>query len=579
MNKIKFLVVVILFFSITTFIFQSCQKESINEIVQNEIGTKKYSSARNVDDIPLNMEWQDGTYLRFLNSNEAKLALERVNAVIDNSVFNEALLEENCELYPNLDIWERNQRFISMRKVYEMYECELTNHDMDPTKIKKSPVRNDAIATMISPDGLIQIGDTIQFFSDILIAKAPVSEKALLKSVVLGEVDYSKEHQNLGLFLMPRSPLGCFADFSLDINHGAKTVIANYTGSPLDDGDVSIVWTIGDGNNQHKNETNVSETYETAGEKTICVTYNKYDVVQDTTYFYSQMETDSTFQLPNGQDTTVTVYTTVQTSVVHSLKKLICTDTKCKTITIGGCTADFDTVEAIDNIWSFINKSSTPYGIIDSVKWDFGDGTTSTDYTPAPHSYPCDRKFTVTLTIFSDQCPNGNATVSEDITATSANCCDADAQMSDKFFYHPTDPNKRIEVNYDLGVWWDWAGNQDFKAHIWYSEKRRGDCWYCSKKVKWRKSSGVLSVSARGSLFGVDANDCTCIAPRVLSLQPPSIEAHSHNFKDKLGSYNIFDTKKLLRLKDGSPVYLDYFVDGVKYVTIECQEQPGFVCE
>ncbi len=38
-------------------------------------------------------------------------------------------------------------------------------------------------------------------------------------------------------------------------------------------------------------------------------------------------------------------------------------------------------------------------------------------------------------------------------------------------------------------------------------------------------------------------------------------------------------TDKLHWMKDNSPVYIDYIVDGYHYVRVHCQNYPGFHCE
>lgn len=515
--------------------------------------------------------WEEGTYLVFADEREFAETYRELNHLIESDENSSIITEgySDCFENPALDQWEaeRGGEFESMRSTYERYECDMLNCGADPSGIKGIPLIDDALATLVSIDGLIQIGEEIIHLSDDANAKAPVQEKETLKNVLDGSLIPPPNFlKNKDIKIQLRSSGNCSADFNFQINHNTLDVYVEYTGSSITGGDKSITWSAIPGDD-HKNETSFTLDYNSPGTKTICVTYNEYDVVPDTTYYYVKEIVDG--------DTIC-----VQKFNVSMIKKLVCSDTECKDIELGGCTAEFSHTVGIDNVVSFANLSSVAHGDITSVLWQFGDGNTSTQMHPT-HTYECDKDFEVTLIIYSNQCPGGSATFTQTVDATGIRCCDENPQSSWKTKYHPTDDKKKIKYRYDMGTnagIFNGILDQDLKGKIEYYEYRSGGIWPFNG-TKWRKTDGLLDVNFNGPVFGNDEDGCTCQQPRNTEAEPPTDWGKSKTFKDEFGGWWTPGADKKLRMKDTDPVIIDYNVNGVLYVTQVCTSEPGFHCE
>ena len=537
---------------------------------------KKYTKSQDLTIDLFSNNWEEGSYLIFRSNEEIKNAYEELNNLINSK---EKDISDDCFSQPLLDNWEsRFDGFESMRKTYEKNECKLLNEGFDLKSIKDIPIIDDALATLISVDGIVQVGNSIEYFSDDIYAKAPIELKDRLRDILNGNGNFDSRDKKNGIEITFRSNTSCHASFTLEINHVTKEVFVQYTGDPIEGGDKHITWDL-EGNDNHKDEDSFMHKYSSLGEKKICVTYTEYDIVPDTTYFSTSYTVDTTITVQLTDTTTTTKDTTIIRYVKHYkvdyVKKLVCTDTYCKSFEIGSCTADFDYEVGIDNVVTFTNKSSVPYGTITGYLWNFGDGHSSTLPNPT-HTFECNRDYTVTLKITSNQCEGGYKIVSQKIKAKGLLCCDKNPQSSWKEKINPNDNNKKIKYRYDMGTNWEWL-DQDFKGKIKYYEYRYGGVWPF-KSIKWRKTKGLLDVDFIGNLYGKDEDGCICQTARELKANPDDYLGKSKTFKDNLGGNNL-GTKKTVWMKQTDPVKIEYRVDGVLYLIQTCTTEPGFVCE
>lgn len=548
---------------------------------ESDYSGKNLTSPRSKDLTTSNLltkNWQTGTYLVYSSEEEIRADYHDLQ-VLKTSEFNSVSNEDMDagEFNPELDKWEsENGGFISMRKAYELHSYYGLESGLDPSKLRGVPIIDDALATIISPDGLVQVGEEIQYFSPLVYASAPITLKDRLRDIVENGSAYTPKDKKDGIEVMSRSGSNCNADFSFDINQNSGDVFVTYTGTDISGGDKTIVWSV-EGNNTYTDQTSFTHNYSTPGQKTICVTYTETGIVKDTTYNYHLNFKDSTYVIPNSEparDTTVRIRVVERVAVVNEVVRIICTDNQCRTFELGDCDANFDFTVGFDNEVNFVDQSTTMFGNITGWQWNFGDGTTSTERNPT-HKYPCDREFEVTLIIFSDQCPNGSASTSRTISASGAQCCDKNPQSSWKEELHPTDDKKKIRYRYDMGTNWNWLLDQDFKARIVYYEHRKGGLF---GSTKWRKTDGNLDVDFDGNVYASDDEDCNCISPRALEAQPASKQDNDHTFKDAL-SASAFSSSKTHWMKETSPVDITYKVDGTTYVVQNCQSTPGFHCE
>jgi len=559
-------------------IVYSCSKESDIDNFNNSI------ESRTVEEIDLlSRNWADGSYLHFFNIQDVQNTYSFIEEEIEDNIVTNEMLDSGI-YNPVLDAWEltkNNGNFMSMRRAYDEYTRLGIVTGLNPEQIKGIPIINDALAGLISPDGLVRVGDTIQYFSDAVYASAPITLKNRLKEIVEDGEPITPDDIAEGIKLEPRSPADCDAKFDYTINHHTKEVFVNYTGSSIAGGDKSIVWSIEEGAGNHSNETSFSQTYNSVGEKQICVTYTETDIVTDTTYTYHRTYKDSTFQIPNtNKDTTVRIEVVTKVPVINTIKKIICHDTQCKTFTIGGCSADFDYTIGFDNVVSFVDKSNVNAGTITGWQWNFGDGSAPSTQQHPTHTFPCDKSFEVTLIIYSTQCDGGSHSTSRKIKVSGADCCDRNPQSSWKDKFSSLDPdNKRIRYRYDMGTNWDWLFDQDFKAKITYYQNRKGGIWPIKKKKFW-PTKAQLDVDFDGKVFARDEEGCKCIETqdRILSAQPSHKQAKSYTFKDNL-SASAVGTRKTHWMKDDFDVHITYKVDGETYIVQHCQSSPGFHCE
>lgn len=120
-----------------------------------------------------------------------------------------------------------------------------------------------------------------------------------------------------------------------------------------------------------------------------------------------------------------------------------CTSVYCDNIIVSGgsvnCDADFSAfVDSTQNYTVYFTDLSTPFGLIDSWYWDFGDGNTSTQQYPI-HTYSNAGTYNVCLTITAD---SGSCTSTECASITiygGAGDCEAD-------FYYVNDSSGSYTV-------------------------------------------------------------------------------------------------------------------------------------
>ncbi len=584
MKTLKTILGVFTLITLSAFAFHTCKKATFETQTMKQDQThalvQESIDGQNVIEINFDLNWEDGTYLVFQDLNEFAQAYSYLKSV--EEVTSEEFPQGGTD-QPLLDQWENQRNFFSMRRTYFVNEELALQAGVDPKDIPDLPFLDDAIATILSVDCIVQIGDTIHYISPVINARAPIQQKERLKQIIRGSAPTPQDIEN-GIEFTEHGLLNdCFADFEVSVDHETRTVVVTYTGTSIWGGDRNIEWSGAGG--LHTNEEHFTHTYSTPGEKEICVTFSEYDIIKvEKVRYYPK---DTTIEVTDSIDASGNVYTkdtivTIWKREIYEVdqKVLICFDKQCKTIDIGGCNPDFSYTIGNDNRVYFVNKSSVKEGKITQYHWDFGDGTSSNEPNPT-HTYDCNRTYIVTLTIYSTQCPEGYKSFSREVKARSAACCDRNPKMGWKEAYSD-DYSKKIKYKYDMGAWCNDPPynccvpcDQDFKAKIKFYKK---------KKVFWRKDSiyrkakGELDVNFEGKVFAKDKDGCFCQEPRVLEATPAKKTAKKWTFRDNL-SFPGTGTNKLHWMKDNSPVYIDYIVDGYLYVRVQCQNYPGFHCE
>ena len=587
MKTLKTILGVFTLITLSAFAFHTCKKATFETQTMKQDQThalvQESIDGQNVIEINFDLNWEDGTYLVFQDLNEFAQAYSYLKSV--EEVTSEEFPQGGTD-QPLLDQWENQRNFFSMRRTYFVNEELALQAGVDPKDIPDLPFLDDAIATILSVDGIVQIGDTIHYISPVINARAPIQQKERLKQIIRGSAPTPQDIEN-GIEFTEHGLLNdCFADFEVSVDHETRTVVVTYTGTSIWGGDRNIEWSGAGG--LHTNEEHFTHTYSTPGEKEICVTFSEYDIIKvEKVRYYPK---DTTIEVTDSIDASGNVYTkdtivTIWKREIYEVdqKVLICFDKQCKTIDIGGCNPDFSYTIGNDNRVYFVNKSSVKEGKITQYHWDFGDGTSSNEPNPT-HTYDCNRTYIVTLTIYSTQCPEGYKSFSREVKARSAACCDRNPKIKWRSKFRPNDPSetKKIEYKYDMGAWCNDPPynccvpcGQDFKAGIKYYEKRKKRKWW---QGKWKKVKAKLDVDFDGKIYAKDKNGCFCSYERTLVATPESEYAHKYIFEDALSGTGI-GTDKLHWMKEKSPVYINYSVNDELYIRIKCQDLTGFICE
>ncbi len=568
----KFFITILFLFGIilTGLTIMGCNKDN----KQSAINIEK--PAGEVVIHKLDKNWEDGSYLKFESQAAFEKAYKDLTVLMmqQQNVGQRDYVDE-CFEHPELDEWEEQfPGFISMRRAYEIQECDLLDKGFDPSQTKSCPELDDALATLMSVDGIVQIGEQIKYKGDI-VAEAEISHKNELRDIVKGIRPLSpKDETTNGVNFRG----ACLPEFSVQLNYNNLDAFITYSGTPLN-GDSHLIWSIGGSSDTHKDETSFTHHFTSPGSYDICVAYTAYDVVSDTTWYYTIASVkDTTVVDTNGVHHTYQIKKVDKDYIVSQKKGVTCAESYCKTINFTDeCTADFNNSVGIDNAVSFVDQSSVKYGTITAWEWDFGDGTSSTERNPT-HTFPCNKDFDVTLVIKSTYCPNGQASIKKTLDLTGLFCCDRDPKSSWLWKFRDGDDTKKIKYRYDLGAdvkWWD----QIFKAKIKYFEHRGGKHIWNKNNVKWRKTQGDLDVNFIGNVYANDNNGCECSEPRQLIESPAgTVFKKSKTFKDNLGGIQ-FGGDKQVRVKDIAPVMIEYKVNGYLYLTQNTMQSPGFLCE
>ena len=578
MSKIKFSILFLIGALLVGLTIASCNKENDQPNLMAEKPTGEVVIHK------LDKNWEEGSYLTFKNQEEFEKAYNHLVELLTNqqNVSQRDGVDE-CFEHPELDEWEEQfPGFVSMRRAYEIQECDLLDKGFDPSQTKSCPELDDALATLMSVDGIVQISNKIRYKGEV-VAEAEISKKDDLRDIVRGtRLKTPEDEGTISIGKPIDTPTGvtfrggdCPPDFSVQLNYNNLDAFITYSGTPLN-GDSHLVWSIGGSTDTHEDETSFNHHFASPDSYNICAAYTAYDIVNDTTWFYTISSTkDTIITDTSGVQQTIKINKIAKQFVVGQKRGLICSGNFCKTINFTDeCIADFTSTVGIGNTVSFVDKSSVKYGTITAWEWDFGDGTSSTERNPT-HTYPCNKEFTVTLVIKSTYCPNGQASTSKDLNLTGLFCCDRDAKSSWKWKKKAGDDNKKIKYRYDLGAdvsWWD----QIFKAKIKYFEYRKGGIF---GKKKWRKTKGDLDVNFMGNVFANDNDGCECNNPRELIESPAgTVHKKSKVFKDNLGGVQ-FGNDKQVRVKEVAPVMIEYIVNGHLYLTQNTANSSGFVCE
>lgn len=256
-----------------------------------------------------------------------------------------------------------------------------------------------------------------------------------------------------------------------------------------------LTWFFGDGTSLTSNVPSASHTYRAAGTYTVCLTTQDTingcidSVCKNVTIvsqscsgftadfkptdsgmsgnFYSTSSSNANLFIWSFGDSTTTIDTSRFASHIYSTAGTYtvclialdtvsnCSDTVCKTITVGNCTshnANFNF--SVSGSWvNFTNASSRPWGTTATYTWSFGDSTTDSTYNTS-HTYAGAGVYNVCLTsLLNNGCIS---TICKNVTVANGTCLGfkADFKTADScgtvYFFNSSSSNANM-FNWSLG--------------------------------------------------------------------------------------------------------------------------------
>ncbi|MEY3242581.1 MAG: hypothetical protein RIR11_4020 [Bacteroidota bacterium] len=161
--------------------------------------------------------------------------------------------------------------------------------------------------------------------------------------------------------------------------------------------------------------------------------------------------------------------------------------------------------------------------------WNFGDGTTSTQPNPC-HTFPCDKDYTVTLTITTvSGCTNST---DKTITVNSYKCCDRDIDERETVERWDYVENKR-RLKTHANTWDPWIGNDKVSAEIYHYKK--------SLLIWWRDKAN-LKVEIEGDMYGPGGTGCHCENPFNVACSDQGHKSHVHAKKTLPANNQVYKT-------------------------------------
>lgn len=459
--------------------------------------------------------------------------------------------DEQCYLRPDLDNYENQQsNFRSLRKKYEDLNCDLFNQNEgfpDGVALHACPIIDPELATLFNDDGLLIIEDELYAIYNPAVSIITNPNNLAAVELVRNQIDlppsartYPKEIVE-DLEFHSRTSV-CEPEFTVQVNNSTGNVHLTIVEDaiPLGEGQAGdFYWDLPNSSSNFHNQPTVqfSSTPNVANYD-VCLTY----------------EVTETIEIEQDQ-------TTEQVRV--------CIGTICQSIQVGDCVPDFNYTIGQNGVVSFVNVSSVAFGEITGVEWIFGDGETSTEVLPT-HAYPCNSNYDVTLVIYSEDCPNGSASITRTVDLNSLTCCDRNPDLGGLFNYYgqPYADGKRMLYRYNMNAVIPW--DQRFKAVIWNQEQGLFGLWFGKQ--------ADLFIDFEGNLYDSDENDCQCALPFPIN-ETPSTPVHrkKQTFKDPLDSFT--GLANFARMKLGDSPILHFQIDGANILDYTCTDAPGFQCE
>lgn len=399
--------------------------------------------------------------------------------------------------------------YTSIGKANRESECAQLAEGVDPAEIEGHFLATDpVIGAIINDKGQYQVGsDIYMVINEIITIQIANEDIEALFGIMDGRNPYDFKNVTIindGPLTTDTTEVSCNAEFEINGFEGTQGTFS-FTGTPSSsaNGTVSYNWTFGDG--QSSTAMNPSHGYNSTGQYTVCV---------EVTYMAS------------GSNES-------------------CTDQTCKTIDVGeDCMPPFFSWSetGLPGQVHFTDLSGILSGNITSWSWSFGDGNTSTQQHPT-HTYLCDKSYTVSLTITTDE--GCETSISLPVGVTSHNCC---GKAKDKGEVLYSSNSRKIKYDqHHINIPFIRKVVAEVKN---YKKKSNGN---------FAKERGDLKVELIGNVFTKSSAGCKCEMPQSINSSGTGFNKKTYTHSKNIG--------QAFRAKDGNAWSAKYSVNGSHIAT------------
>ena len=492
MKRTKLFIVFILL-GFTILVFTSCQKEDeqpIPDVIQGFIlqeGGDVYEGVTLEGEILIFEDW--GSF---------NATYEVLDSLFENEETPEDPSDESDECIPDspvLDAFENGIGFSSLRKMLEDQECQLLNEGIEPSELPKSFLVDDIFETLVNSKYQIGIADTLFYMKNEYVTYLVTDgDLGTLEGLMAGgnPLDYPNVLLRSGSFG------NCVANFYADITPGDLCVQFNYAG--IDSGNSKVVWSF-DGD----------------------ISFSKNPV-----HCFDQFNTD--------YDICLHLFDNDPVTGAH------CEDILCYPIRIKDCVANFTYTDGNSpGEIIFTETSQVLQGSVTERSWIIEGTVFNANQSTFSYTFPCDKKFEVTLQITtSEGCTDR---ITRDISVTTHKCCGT-SKAEGSVVYANKKQITYKQKDFGNGLF----GNKDhrkIKAKMWH---------YKFKSGKWRKRRERLKVRIDGSVYRQDVKECICEDQLNFDFQTSTKKRKRRSIKKKFS--------KRFRTDRNNPWHAKYYVDG-----------------
>lgn len=512
-----------------------------------------------------------------------------------------------------IGFYEKSYRYLGL--ISEIGQLE---NGISPNDLIRPHVRNVILRAFLNENYTMQIGNELVVHAPGFTVKIKDGDirkvDEIIEKIRNNEI-MPNDREDENIEVMPTNGEDCAPNFDFSSFSSTNEVTFTYTGQPSAGNNVVFEWDFGDGNSSK--DVNPTHIYKSKAGYKVCLKVVKTDekgsivcakfvckTLKESTgcsaeFNYSGFNTSNTGKFtysgtpPDGATFLWTfgegnmTSTDQNPSVTYTTKgvKEVCltvtapkcpTSVKsCKAVTVGELTVSTDCVSVFtwnqetgkecyvcfnSNISTTISASQ-----IESYKWEFGDGGSSTEANPC-YQYSCDGKKNVSLTVTTKDGKKCTSDVNSLISTfgggldlKTCTCCDYDIYDEIKEIKLNNEQNQ-VTCQIDSDCYWV---KKNVNAEMWYYAKK--------KNGKWKKADmKTAKIQLFGEVFQKDAKGCACSVS--VSVKNEESDSNKSYLRVRTKVEEKFGSRK------GSPWGANFTINGVNVLTRTSDETHN-VCE